>query len=338
MKSVTQKWKNHSKYVSRKVGKERKRYAATSRAVRIKRIKSTFRHVIAPSNLSIQNNSEETLSFFENVINAIREAKIEGTIFFDLSKIEIVSVDAIMYLIAIIVNTRKTGAYRLRIKGNYPENNKAHRIIYDVGFYDYVSGKKTNIKTMNPKKNRVHIIDGDTADAESSRFFCDFVQCQLNRNLSETKFLYSMIIELMTNTAQHAYTIDTSVMNRKWYLFAEKEDNAIRFVFLDTGVGIPSTVKKKFGEKAKEFFRIKEDSKLIASALDGTVKRSETGQEYRGQGLPSIYETVNQGKADDLSVISGCGVCFVRYTETRMIEEKNNKYELQGTIFSWIVK
>ena len=147
-----------------------------------------------------------------------------------------------------------------------------------------------------------------------------------------TKRLYPMIIELMTNTHQHAYdTQEAQTMMGNWYIFAQDTGTAIHFVFLDTGLGIPKTVLKRFYEKIKDF-AFRNDAVYLKSALQGTFI-SETKQGHRGKGLPGIYEDACNLSIMGLSIISGQGKCTVK--ENGGIETENFDQTFEGTLFTW---
>jgi hypothetical protein len=138
-----------------------------------------------------------------------------------------------------------------------------------------------------------------------------------------------MIIELMTNTKQHAYN-DTKrkFTTTDWYVFARHdiESNSVRFIFLDTGEGIPSTVKKTFRETLPIIG--KSETSYIQSALEGELLRTRTGKTYRGKGLPKIYSFYKEGIIKDLTIISNYG-----YFGSKRSNDINQK--LNGTLFYW---
>ena len=133
----------------------------------------------------------------------------------------------------------------------------------------------------------------------------------------------------MTNTTQHAYNTRFNSLN-SWYLYAESLQDKVRFVFLDTGLGIPTTVKKNFFEK---ILPLSKDCELIKSALKGDY-RTQTKQKNRGKGLPQISECFSLGILENVSIYSGCGCCKLtdKNGDYDLIEYKNKIF---GTLFSW---
>lgn len=290
--------------------------------------------VEAPAVLNLFDETETTLAFFSDVVNKISKCGYEGCLSFNLSAVESISPDAIMYLIAIISNSKRIRSFRIQCKGNVPNNNSAKQMFYDTGFFDFVNSKGKNPER---KSEFMTIRTGRKSEPTIATEFCDFVNHRNGKNAKNTKKLFPMLIELMTNTVQHAYGSNLygdAKMLANWYIFAQDVGNSIRFIFLDTGLGIPRTVGKRLFETFKDVFSSKTDAVYLKSALTGKVLRSETGLPYRGNGLPEIYRTCCTGKIKELSIISGRAICSVSGTtaETRTIASP-----LEGTLFSWNV-
>lgn len=295
---------------------------------------SSIKRVVAPTVLSTFDATDVTLSFFDQVKQAINSCQHGSSIYFDLSEIEHVTPDAIMYLLAIIKNNKKLRLHEINCMGNLPKNETARSVFQQVGFLRFVETAISSIKTNT---NYMKIETGKRVDGDLAGAFCRFSSASDN-NTRSTKQLYRMIVELMTNSFQHAYngtTIGTaSGMISNWYLFAERRDDGVHFVFLDTGEGIPRTVAKRFFERLAEKIASK-DSDYLQTALTGAYPRSETGQIYRGKGLPGIYEDCKAKKIDGLKIISCKAICTI--TEDSKINCTNLNTSFEGTLFSWKV-
>lgn len=293
------------------------------------------KHTIrAPKNLSLNNNEEETIEFFEKSLDVGKKCSVNHSIYFDLENVENITADAVMYIIAFINNFKRLTMLNVRIAGNLPLNNSARLFLEDVGFYSYVSGlKKTHLPNI---KDRFQISHGKNADGELAGKICDFINNIMGKkDLISTKRLYPMIMELMTNTRQHAYNKNqmSSIMECNWYIFAERLDNCIQFVFLDTGVGIPATLWYNYQEKLSKLFSgKKKDAAFISSALRGEF-RTETRRTNRGKGLPGIYQDSITGRIRNMSIISGKGKCTIM--PNGEIKEKVLLSSFEGTLFCW---
>ena len=286
--------------------------------------------IVAPEKFGMMDNIDETLQFFGRVKETLKKLKVNESIYFDLSKVQVVSADAIMYLIATIRNTKRINALKIRCAGNAPSNPEARQKFLQSGFYDYVS---SSVTTNNIYTDHIKIKAGKEAEPVLAGEICDFVHSLTGLSIVDTKFLFPMIIELMTNTKQHAYN-SVSSMDNNWYIYVEDRGDSLKFIFLDTGVGIPKTIRTKFGEKIISILS-NSDAYFIASALRGEF-RSETRLDYRGKGLPEIYNRITSAKIEKFAIVSGQGKCVI--DESGAIVEIPLKNALNGTLLSWNLK
>jgi hypothetical protein len=291
--------------------------------------RNSFQTLEAPENFSIFSNPEDSLSFFSNI-----ETKVEfgDPIYFDMKNIEKLSIDTIMYFLALLKKIKYSGvAYG--IKGSVPSNKNCRDLLESSGFYKYVHSGRM-MKDLSYESDVVQISNGQNADPSTAQKICDFTMSKLNRKRKNIRSLYDMIIELMSNTKQHAYSSRYSI--RDWYIFVSfiSEKKSVRLIFLDTGEGIPTTVKRTGFEVIKSivssvpFVSIStKHTEYIQSALKGKL-RSRTGDLHRGKGLPKIYSFHNEGHINNLTIISNRGY---------FAEDRNDdmKEELKGTIFYW---
>ena len=306
-------------------------YNKSNTGVRTANVKEMHKNKVeAPVRFGMMDNIDETLQFFKNVKDTLKKLRVNDKIYFDLSKVEVVSADAIMYLIATIRNTRRINAFKIHCSGNAPINPEARKKFEQSGFYDYVS---SSVKTNTNYVDHIKIKAGNEAEPVLAGEICDFVHSLTDLDMVDTKFLFSMIIELMTNTKQHAYNSVNSMENN-WYVYVEDREESLKFVFLDTGVGIPKTIRTKFGEKIISILS-NSDAYFIASALRGEF-RSETRLEYRGKGLPEIYNRITSARIENFAIVSGQGKCVV--DELGNIVEIPLKNALNGTLLSWNLK
>ncbi len=314
-----------------KTGLDKKHRSGNERNRSGKRINNTIR-LSAPAHLSLVNNKEETLEYFNLALSAMEKCTLRQEVFFDLKAVSIITPDAIMYLIALVKNYKRCRLMQTVCSGNLPDNPDARNYIEKSGFYSYVSTQRT---LPQPDLNSaIQISSGREVDSKLIGSICLFVSSKsaLPERI-HTKGLYQIITELMTNTIQHAYTDSSGIMDNRWYIYVEDLQDKIQFVFLDTGSGIPTTIKKNFFEKVAQFVGSNpNDAKLISSALRG-VYRSETGERHRGKGLPNIYDASKTDRISNLNIISGFGQCTVN--ETSLIVESNSSISFSGTLFCW---
>lgn len=320
--------------IMRRLCRKKKKHYRNPGIFRHKKRKNNRIVLRAPKVFCIKENNADTMVFFSLIFEAIKKCQKGESIFFELSDIEIVSPGAIMYLIAIINNTRRLQMLKIRCSGNVPKDTNAKKQFERVGFYNYVKVSKRIVETKDP--DRIRILQGKEASVEITSSICDFVNEKCcSDNMLLTKRLYPMLVELMTNVKQHAYHKDLGKMNPNWYVYVENCTEYLEFVFLDTGNGIPTTIRKNWTEKLKEVIGLdKSDATYISAALRGEF-RTETKQGHRGKGLPEIYNaSVNtESRIRELVIVSGGGFCKVNKEGT--IEEQYIAKALEGTLFSW---
>lgn len=328
-KEIVRRRKRNQRILRRKKNALRHGIAYTPPHVQQQRGKKRTHTLVPPNVFSLCQNSCDSVAFFDKVVWTIRYCKMHDSLFFDLSAVQTITPDAIMYLIAIIKNMRRIKLLRISCRGNLPQEKTAREIIEKSGFYSYV--QSSSFRNIAADANYMKISSGFDADGQLASSFCDFVQTSCKMTIRDTKKLYPMLIELMTNTHQHAYREDGhGIMERFWYVSAYVTTIGVHFVFLDTGAGIPATVHKKTLERMTEFISAN-DAKYLESTLRGAF-RTETQQVHRGKGLPGIYEDACKQEIANLCIVSNKGKCLVKGEN---IYSERLTQNLEGTLFSW---
>ncbi len=311
----------------RKKKRERKRFQKPNPSKKRGSIKKTIFKM--EGMFSIRNNPDETICFLNDIKNSCSNNK---AVYVDISNVQEITVDALLYLLALIDNIRfrKTHFY---IQGNLPKALKAKELFIESGFLKYVNNH--NIKTISANVDCMQIYDGRKAEPEIAKNLCLFAMKKLGKSRENLRSLYNIIMEIIINTKQHAYD-DNETKLPKWYVYARYNNNGVDFSILDTGSGIPATIKKDWIEKLNEliarFPLIKEsDSKLIKSVMNGDF-RTQTGDKFRGKGIPSVVDQGNKQYIKNLTVVSNSG--FIALDK----EEKDLKSRLEGTLYYWRIE
>ena len=290
-----------------------------------------FKRVV-PEVFSIVENAEETLAFFNDVILEIKEKHYKEKFSFDLKNVKRITIDAVMYLLAIMENIHSSKLNQT-FSGNHPDDLNVRNVLIESGFYKYVN---SNIPMeLGKTSHKIQICEGSTVDARLVKSICDFVNQSCGTVKQFTHKLYEILIEIMTNTVQHAYSADEIWEKHNWYVFTEDKEDCIQFTFLDIGEGIPKTIYKNFIEKIIPSLFVN-DADYIVSALNGKF-RSQTGLESRGNGLPTVKEYGERPEVVEMHVISGKGICIFD-TNGKSIIKKGTQKELDGTLFYWKIK
>lgn len=294
----------------------------------------------APMKFDLLNNSDESICFFNNIINFIKIHKddnIPYRINILLNDITHITVETIMYLIALSNNSSKWKNIRFNVI--LPKDNNLCNLILSTGIHNYMAHSQVNI----PETDKYfYVRHGDILNKEIARKICDFVNEILKKDRIYSKFLYDMLVEMMINTADHAYNSNSNIFDKKWYVCVEDSDNAIKFYFLDTGIGIPETMLKYLYEISnvinsnESIIFSNDDSKLLLATLKGKELVTRTKLTNRGKGLPEIYAHFSEGKkTSNFKVMSGKGHCSFENEnrDKEILIELRHKFE--GTLFYW---
>lgn len=240
-----------------------------------------------------------------------------------MSKIENVTIDAIIYLLAIIKNLQKHGMTKHNYSGNTPVNNFARKKFVESGFFKYVNSKGPSVVA---NENKIAIRTGQCNDSNVLKEICDFIIDKANCSKVATKGIYVLMAEMMYNTSEHAYT-HSSKMMKNWYIFVEHENERVKITFMDTGLGIPKTMRKRLVEGL-----IRTEDELIISALKGEF-RSKTKLAYRNNGLPTIRKYAENQQIENLHILSNKAVCTINKDGSITAKEQNSP--IMGTIYYW---
>jgi len=285
---------------------------------------------IVPDIFSIRDNPEATIQFFNQILSYRNKHRFGMKFFIDSANVIKVTVDALLYLIAIISDTKYNSTYNYIFAGNLPKSDEAKRVYEESGFMTFVHTK--NKIDITPQTNNIKILRGENVDSPVAAKVCQFVQDNCGYLRKDTISLYNILVEMMSNTKQHAYKYGFSSERRAkfWYLYAEEKDNSVSFVFLDTGLGIPTTVRKNWGERIPF---VNKDADFIKSALRGDF-RTQTLEKNRGKGLPQISESFQSGFLDNIFIFSGKGCCKLSKSKDDY-ETIDFKNKIFGTLFYW---
>lgn len=325
---------------SRKLGKKRKRKNNKTTFGVNRKITPGIQHeyvpdyiVEVPECFSFIDNLEDTALFFYTFMNKLKRALPKSDFLIQSRDVSAVTTDAIMYLIALMRNYKESRKRLYSFHGTYPDDITAKMVFVESGLLKFVKSKS---KSLPQNSSKMSIVCGRRSDAGSAKQICLFVAEKLNVSNAYVKDLYEVIIEMMSNVYYHAYNEEEDTMIPEWYMYAEYNDSNVKFLFLDTGIGIGKTVKKhSLYEKVVNKIGIGSESKLIKSALNGDF-RTQTGKTNHGKGLPSIKEYACGNKVTDFHVLSGKGHCW--FDDYGYINTEELKHNIVGTIYSFNIK
>lgn len=282
----------------------------------------------APQRFSFIENTDETIGFFGKLISFMSNASNDGkTIFIDVSKVKVLTIDALMYLLAIVNNAQK----RWNVVGNTPNNSRVRRLFIGSGFFQFV--RHQDEEPITASRDTIKIVSGENSSTTLAKQVSDFICSKACVEKRTCGFLYNMMIELMSNTHKHAYNNDAGLFYSRWYCFVEFDrENTLSFIFMDTGEGIPATVRKSFPERL-DLLKLKDESKYVVSALKGEF-RTSTKQANRGKGLPKIREFCSSRRIQNVRIITNKADVTVHESE---YFSNDLEKPLRGTLYYWQV-
>jgi hypothetical protein len=242
----------------------------------------------------------------------------------------------VLYFLSIFENAFNDNSALYGVKGSFPVDKSVHSFLTKVGFYDvaFIANRNSKLK-INKTPKHIFVYDNKTNVDEVERI-CKFIfRDNLSANPASHK-LYETLVEMMENSESHAY-----IPNRKhlpyWYILAwnNKDDKCYEIAFLDTGTGIPATVRKSIPEQGSRIVR-KNDAHLLKAAMKGGKSRSRTGKAYRNRGLPSILNIMKQDYFYGFELMSDQGSCAI--ADDKKARFENLPFTFNGTLAFWKVR
>lgn len=269
--------------------------------------KHDYKKVIAPANLSLLNNPEETIFF----INELEKSYLQNEkIFVELKDIKSLDHSAVTLLLSILFSFKTRN---IEFDGSFPKDKSLALMLINSDFFkylrksipeklEYAVGKENQIFTRANKEVNSEL--GYLVMAEAGKTICG--EPKTYKGLQRT------LLELMQNTNNHA---DKNEKGEKhWWLSINhnKNEKKVSFVFVDYGIGIFESLKYKpneskwagWAEKIKNKLTIGGNDEIFRLLLNGQMHMTVTGHHFRGKGLPGIKEVLDRNQISDLKIIS----------------------------------
>jgi hypothetical protein len=295
--------------------------------------------ISAPENFSLIQNPEETISFINELGAALRERK---STFVILQKIKFIDYSAITLLLSIMFRFKEEG---IKFNGDFPNNQEAKRLLVDSDFFEHLkSAAAKTPKYVIRKQNQILTTSRDVDPSICSPILKEATRTIWGKiKLINGKGLYRVLIELMHNTHNHAAEIEGK---RHWWLSInqDEENSRVRFVFMDNGVGVFSSLNNKpieskwygWQEKLKKVFGSQTNEQILKLLLEGRVheiaigKSTATGNNFRGKGLPGVNGVLERSQISNLYIITNNVYANVSKREYTLLSNS-----FSGTFYYW---
>ncbi len=290
----------------RKIKKGRNRRQPSN--VYKKHPEGVYRLIDVPKVFSVLKNPEETIRFFHELQQRLTDRKRTEL---NLRGVELLTTDALMYLLALIDIFEQQGVVLLR--GNVPRAPDVRRLIDASGFLNIIARRRVTDRS-DPDPEVMAIRMGRRGEPQIAKEVARFGPDKIDtsgegaRLRAQEAAIYATLMECMGNTNQHAYRSNLPYAP-KWWIMAVHDavKETVNITILDYGQGIPRTIRKRVLEGVGQRLPRRifgRDNRLALSALKGE-DRSRTGEDFHGKGLPQIYGHSTEGLISGLTIVSG---------------------------------
>lgn len=298
-----------------------------------------IRTIRTPEHLDLRSHITSTLQF----IHELRKQWLYGSstkLRIDQSALQAVSPGAASLWIAEMQRCMEYQSGRKRVTGNYPRNPEARRTLAEVGFYRVLSIHPP--ETDPSSELFFRIVHGTQSDARiTNRLIANFEK-EYKFDVIARRRLTAALIECMDNVKQHAYDRNSGSpdLYERWWLsgYFDSQTGLVTIVFLDQGLGIPTTLRRRenssIREKIRERTQMGEVKLLEEAVVHGATR---LGSDRRGTGLPSLKDFIDEIAPDGhLRVLSNSAE--FRYKKDRTYSSAPLETPLNGSLILWSIK
>ena len=154
----------------------------------------------------------ELVSYFTSLEDRLSE---QLPTLVDMANVEEISPDAIMYLLALMDVYSQQG--KMYVRGHAPRNKQALTLLLESGFYKFVQSR---VPFDDKQTDILSIQSGEKTDGPLVKRVVVFSNERLQKDYDkESQELYSVIMEIIGNTKQHAYG-ESLPYKPKWWIAA----------------------------------------------------------------------------------------------------------------------
>lgn len=263
----------------------------------------------------------------ENVIEYINKVKRVGKsgkhINIVMNDIIEIGEGAIAMLLSVMQELVEEG---IIFKGSKPTNSDARDILEKSGFFKFVRGK-VDENNSHTKNTILQTGDNTTSFSELANEIVSAMETVWGRK-GRSPSVYGSVFEMMRNSCDHAFRHEYQI---KWHfaLSHSETENTVKFSFVDNGKGIIKTFTDGILKKFLNLFQDNLD--IVETAFKNGIK-SRTGLNWRGKGLPTIFENYEENHIKNLVVISND--VYIDFDRKIRHTLKN---EFSGTYYYWKV-
>lgn len=285
--------------------------------------RSKFIDIKVPENFNVLDNSGVVFQFVKELMSLKNDRRIYQ-VYFDLSDVTFIDSVGACLLVSLV---KELGCSNIRVAGNLPNDEQCAKIISDSGFLNHMKdakGHKFEVQTSNfiQETGTCRTKNADIASA---------IRCAMKMLYGEEKRFrpcYTVAMEICSNSVEHAY----HQRPKHWRLGIYHEGDKVIFTMIDTGVGILSTIKRKFLHEIKDAVTLKSNAAILFRAFQRKYG-SSTEDVNRNKGLPCILDKFESKYIKNLKVITND--VYLDFNHPSENNRLNNKFS--GVLFYWEV-
>ncbi len=292
---------------------------------------------LAPTTFSLLNDPISVISYFEKIEKLLKKGI---PVFFNLSNVNVMGLETLMYLCALIKDENITHGTPFR--GNVPNVLSIKEMFKRSGFYDNViSGFSSNIEYRDPNDRFINWKSEKKVEGKLAGNVCSSAMkhtFKIEGFDKRVQNYYKMLIECMANTTNHASSETGKSYN--WWIIAYKDFPTMvtKFCFLDLGVGIFGSLENRYKkntlEKCFSWFKPNNHKKTLEMIFKGNRRTSTVNLEDRGLGLINIYKFVKGNRnINNFTMLSNDIMAKIGYNTPDDIEYIDKDFN--GTIYYW---
>ncbi len=260
-------------------------------------LRRSVHRLSSPPTLDLRHNYRHSITFFQDLRKVTQT--LRGHLYIDMTSCCHISPAAALLLVAELDRWREHSRNgRLSPVDTENWDPQVRRQLHQLGFFDLLGAKPEELEKLNHDSDTnvayMKMCRGHASEGTAARELRLWLEsCGIE--ISDTAALYDGLVEAMTNVEHHAYRRGRQSGNRKptgrWWMtaVADPTANSFRVLFLDHGLGIPTTLPSKgYWNDIKGWLQgigigRADHATLIKAAIE--AKRSRTGSSHRGNGL-----------------------------------------------------
>lgn len=307
----------------------------TAEERRLFNIKNPNRVVVTvPSGFSFLDNTNVVTQLIDKLESALIKAKLESKeLYVDMWHANHIDYATIAALLAVLYRARKNG---ININGNWPRRKSARKMFTRSGFLYSLFSDEPDAGHKYTFNADHQLFTLNVHDIKIVGEIRDDVSMFLTGQKKLLGGLFTTLGELMDNAVSH------SGEDGRWWLSInyDRTKKKVKFVFIDYGVGILSSLVSKveahrvktLWEKAVSLFgmdAVEEQLKLILQESAGEIYNLEGGH---GEGIHGIYSAAQRCELNRLHVISNRASGDVSQDKYTRLSN-----DFKGTVYYWEV-